>query len=102
MVRVFDYDDYRQFLADRIASLPGNGRGELSRIAKAIRVHTSLMSHVFKKSKNLSREQALNISLYLGLSDEEAEYLLCLVDIERAGTQSLRGFLVRRKSQKYC
>jgi len=90
MKALIDYEDYKKYTADRIASMPGGGRGEWLRIAEALKVHTSLISQVFRGTKNLTPEQAQALTEHFGLGELESEYYLLLVQTERAGNRKLR------------
>ena len=89
---VFNFSDYRAFLRDSIARLPKNGYGEVNRIAKYCDVHPSLISQVLGETKHLNLEQAQLAGEYLGLTNHESEFLLNLVQLERAGTEKLKKF----------
>jgi uncharacterized protein (TIGR02147 family) len=65
-------------------------------MAAATGVHSSVLSQVFQGHRDLTQEQAFAISEYFGLSDEESDYLILLVQKERAGTPSLRKYMERR------
>ena len=96
---VFDFSDYRPFLRHYIAALPKKGRGEINRLALAIQVHPSLLSQVLSEDKNLSLEQAQLLGENLGLTTQESEYLMCLVQVQRAGTEKLRGYFLAKLEQ---
>jgi len=91
-VTIFQFDDYKKYLKDHLRSLPSRGRGEINRIGAALRVHPTLVSQVLRGTKDFSADQALALGEYLGLRPLEAEYLLLLVQRERAGTAALRNF----------
>lgn len=105
MVQIFEFPEYKSFLREWIKSQPSQGRGELRRMAQHLRVHPTLMSHITKGPKDLSAEQAFEMSGYLSLSETEREYFLCLVQHAKAGTKNLQRHLeskledMRRKSQ---
>jgi len=71
--------------------MPKRGRGEYRKIAETLRMHPTLVSQVFKGNKDLTREQALDLSNYLGLGELETDYLVTLVDFARSGTSELKG-----------
>lgn len=90
MVSVFDFKDYQKFLESYVAALPRNGFGELAKIAKAVNVHPSLITLVFKHKKHLSVEQAFDFCEYAGFIELETDYFMALVQWARAGTPNLR------------
>jgi uncharacterized protein (TIGR02147 family) len=95
-VALFDYDDYKKFVRDFVREMPHAGRGQYRRMAASIRVHTTLISHVFRGSKDLTPEQACGLAAFLGLQDLDADYLLALVERNRAGSKELATAIERR------
>jgi uncharacterized protein (TIGR02147 family) len=96
MVSVYDFDSYKDFLRAYLESLPHKGHGERSKIAIALRCQSAYLSQVMKGDAELSLEQGDLLSGYLNLNEEEAEFLLLLIDLGRAGTRSLSDRLMRR------
>lgn len=100
---IFDFDDYYAFLRSYLASLPRKGRGEVNRIAKALNVHSTLVSQVFHGKKDFTLEQAHRLCAHLGLPALEADHFILLVLKARAGTAELRDYfrskLVESKKQ---
>lgn len=105
MVHIFEYEDYKVFLKAWIKFQPSDGRGELRRMAQHLRVHPTLMSHIVNGPKDLSAEQAYELTLYLQLSEQETDYFIQLVQYSKAGTKNLQKHLdtklkgMRRLSQ---
>jgi uncharacterized protein (TIGR02147 family) len=95
-IAVFDYDDYKKFVREFVRELPHGGRGQYRRMAAQMRVHTTLISHVFRGNKELTPEQACALASFLGLRDLETDYLLALVERSRAGSQELTTAIDRR------
>lgn len=87
---LFETSDYKAYVREYIRKLPKQGRGEYTRIAAYLRVHTTLVSHIFRGDKDLTPEQACSLSAYLGHSLLEREYFLSLVEWCRAGSASLK------------
>ena len=94
-ISVFDYDDYKKFVRDFVGQLPHGGRGQYRRMAAQMRVHTTLISHVFRGSKDLTPEQACALGSFLGLPELDADYLLALVERSRAGSPQLKTLIDR-------
>ncbi|MDF3064805.1 MAG: hypothetical protein K0R38_406 [Polyangiaceae bacterium] len=97
-ISIFDYADYREFVRERVEQLPRHGHGQYRRMAKHMRVHTTLLSHVFGGKKDLTPEQACGLASFLELPELEADYLLALVERNRAGSTPLKRALERRLS----
>lgn len=98
-MKIFDFDDFRAFINWKIASLENKGRGQYKRIAEHLGVHTTLVSQIFRDIKMLSLEHALALSEYFGLNPTETEYLLLLVQKDRAGTQRLKLLFEKQASR---
>jgi uncharacterized protein (TIGR02147 family) len=86
----FEHKDYRSLIRARIAAYPKKGHGQLSRLASTLGVSSALISQVLGGDKNLSEEQACQAAEHFGFSEPETIYFLTLVQLERAGTPSLR------------
>lgn len=93
---VFHFSNYKEFVREWVREARGRGRGQYRAIAGHLRVHTSLISHVFRGSKDLTSEQACALADFLGLPELEADYFMGLVERDRAGTDPLRRALERR------
>lgn len=94
-MRLFDAPGYREFVVQTVRALPKGGRGEYLKIAAHLSIHTSTLSQVLAGTKNLTLDQACALGDYFGLGELETQYLLHLVEFERAGTPRLRATLTR-------
>ncbi len=95
-MKAFDYDNYKDFVRERLLTYPKKGHGEFRKIAQALGIHTTMVTHVFKGESNLSLEQTLKLSKFFGMSEMETEYLVMLVQFERAGDQLAKQFCRRQ------
>ena len=91
-MNIYQHATVGAYLRAHIATLPRNGRGEVSRIAISLRVSPTLISQIVAGAKVLTPEQAELLCLHLSLTPIETEYLTFLVQKERAGIKSLREF----------
>lgn len=91
-MNVFEFTNYKDFIHKNIKQLPGRGRGELSKIAKILNVHSTMLTHILKGKANLTNEQSLALSEYLNFNALETEYFLALVQMERAGDERARKY----------
>jgi uncharacterized protein (TIGR02147 family) len=98
-MNLFKYSNYRSFLEGWISRQPNRGRGQLRRIADRLRVHPTLVTRILRGTKQLTSEQAWELTGYLELGEREAEYFLSLVECERAGTRKLRERHQRRLAE---
>jgi uncharacterized protein (TIGR02147 family) len=90
---LYNFSSYRAYLDDHIVHLPQKGRGEIKRMSQAIQIHPTLMSMILSGSRDLTSEQAFDLSNYLQHTEMESDYFLALVQLERAGNQRLKSHL---------
>lgn len=95
-MNVFDHDSYKKFVLAYVTSMENHGWGEWARIAKKLNISSTLISQIFRGSKELTPDQAFELTEYWGLSDLESDYFILLVQIERAGTQKYRLLLQKK------
>jgi uncharacterized protein (TIGR02147 family) len=98
-MKIFEFTDYRGFVTQTVRSLPKSGRGEYMKIAKHLGIHTSTLSQVLSGTKQFTLDQACALADYLGFSELETQYLLTLAELERAGTERLRGTLKKQMAR---
>ncbi len=89
---LFSATDYRPFVHQWASARP---RGEFSKIALALRIHTTLLSQVLSGRKSFTEEQAARLCGYLRLNALETDYFLKLVQLDRAGDEELRRIYQR-------
>lgn len=89
-------NDFRTYVR---AWAKSRGRGEFRRIAQTLGIHTTLVSQVFSGKKCFTEEQASALCSYMSLSPLETDYFLKLVQIERAGSVSLKEVFQRHLKQ---
>jgi len=96
---VFEFEDYKKYLTDRLKQMPKNGRGELQKISKHLRMHSTRFSHVFHGSEHLTLEQGIGLTRYFGLNELESDYFMLLLQWAKAGTEDLKAFFHQKKKQ---
>lgn len=87
---VFDFRSYKDFLLRLLADTPKSGWGMRSKFASACGCQTAYFSRVLKGSAQLSLEQAELLARHLRMTEDELDFFLLLVELERAGTKSLK------------
>lgn len=87
---IFDYDDYKNLMNALIESKPQNGRGQRKLLAEAVHCQVAYITHVLSGDNHFSLEQAEAAGRFFNLTKEELEYLLVLVQYNRAGTPTLK------------
>lgn len=93
---IFQFGDYKAFVNEWIAKQPRRGRGVFQKFAMELKVHPTLVSHIFKGSKDLTLEQAVKIHQYLRLPSLDGDYFLLLVQRARSGSEDLKRILDRQ------
>jgi uncharacterized protein (TIGR02147 family) len=96
---VFEFNSYKEYLNAWLKAQPKGGHGLRKRIAETIGTQTGFVTQVLSGSAHFSSEQILAISEMQGLNPLELQFLLLLLQWERAGTQSYKHY-VERQIQK--
>lgn len=92
-MRIQHYDDYRRLIRETLKKVDPLSRGQVDRLAKALKLSPSQMSQIFSGRRDLTLEQVCGVATHLRLTDLEAEYLLLLVQIERTSSVELKKLL---------
>lgn len=87
---IYQFDDYKTYFNDWVGNQPRKGFGEYRRVALSLNVSTTMVSQVFKGEKHLSLELAADLCDYLRLDEEETDFFLLLVELNRAGSHKLQ------------
>ncbi len=98
-VVIFEYNNYKQCFIDWVQSQPRKGYGVYSRIAEHLGTNSVVVSQVFKSDRDLSMEQAAKLSRFMNLDLLETDYLLLLVQRDRAGAHELKQILTRQLNE---
>ena len=96
MISIYNFDNPLSFLQARFAAMPKRGHGQSLRLARHLRVHTTLVSQVFRGSRQLTLEQAALTAEFLELTEAETDFFLLLTQLERAGNPALKKNLRRQ------
>ncbi|WP_413586768.1 TIGR02147 family protein [Bdellovibrio sp. HCB274] len=92
-MQIFDFHDYKLCVNSWIEQQSRGGHGQLRQMALHLDVNSVVMSQIFRGDRELTLEQALSLSKYMGHSDLERDYFLLLVQHARAGTHDLKDVL---------
>jgi plasmid maintenance system antidote protein VapI len=96
---LFNQEDYKLFVRGKVRAMASRGRGQYKKMAESLCVHPTLISQIFKGPRHLTPEQAAEVVAFLGLGEQEAEYFLTLVELNRAGSQRLKALLEKRRER---
>lgn len=88
---IFEYKSYKKYLNDLVDHSPQGGRGIKKALAEAIHCQNPFVTRVLNGDYDFSQEQAAASAKYFGLSKSETEFLLLLLNENRAGTDALRN-----------
>ena len=83
---IFETQDYKKWVNYWVQQRPMKGRGQFTRIAKALSTSPTIVTQVFKGDRDLTPDQAVLLSDYLGLSKMEQRYFILLVNYSRAAS----------------
>lgn len=89
-VNIYRFIDYKSYLS--ALEQVQNQRGFRSRLAEATDCQNAFISQVFNGLVNFNLEQALKISHFLRLKNEEKQYFLWMIEYARAGTTDLKNY----------
>ncbi len=87
----FEFDNYKSLILNRIKEMPRQGHGQFSRLAHHLRVHSTMISHIFNGDKSLTGDQAFGVCDYFGFNEMQTDFFLILVEQERAANHKLKS-----------
>lgn len=82
--------NYRVFLRSYLEKRPNRGRGEITKMAAFMGVHSTFVSQVLSGTKEFNMEQGFAAAEYLEFSKAERDYFLLILQRDRAGTKNLK------------
>lgn len=94
---LFEHSTYRDYLLE-LCEHP-EARGLRKQLSAAAGCQPSYLSQALHGRVHLTEEHLAGIAGFLKLKAEEAEYLLLLLRIERAGTRALKDMLEAQKAR---
>ncbi len=92
---LYDFNDYKDYLT----SLWGGSSvrsGVKQKVAQFIGCQPAYVSQVLNKDSHFNLEQGQKISEFLNHSEDEMNFFLLLIQMNRAGTQSLKKFFEKQ------
>lgn len=92
-VKIYTYRDYRDFVRDLLKTYPKKGHGQFRKMSQALKTDTVTVSQIFSGKRDLTLDQAFELSSFLGLSSLEHEYFMLLVQFQRSATPKYREHL---------
>lgn len=98
-MNIFEENDYKKVLNNLIKEKRKTQKGFSSKLAEHLGVHATLVSQVFAGSKDFTEEQMLLVCEFMGIPKLESQYLLVLLQFERAGSKKLKDYFLELKKQ---
>jgi uncharacterized protein (TIGR02147 family) len=89
---IYHYENYKEFLNEKISELPKKGRGVKGKLALALRCQTSYVSQVLGGNADFSLEQCYEVTKFFHIHGDEKEYFLTLAQYNRAGNFELESY----------
>jgi uncharacterized protein (TIGR02147 family) len=86
---VYEYHDYKPYLASVMQAFPNHGRGQARRLAEHLSVSSVVISQILSGNRHFTPEQALQVAAYFGFDERSTEYFVLLVNQARAGSKTL-------------
>lgn len=96
---LYQATNYQEFLKREFPKI-GKDRGKRKRLSEYLRCQTSFVSQVISGYAHFSVEHILSVSDFLALNPEEKEYLVLLLQRDRAGTKRLRDYFESKLEKK--
>ena len=90
---IYDYDDYKSYIIEKIDSSPSKGRGVKLKISAYLNCHTTFVSQVLSGQPNFSLEQAVKLNKFFDHTKDESRFFILLLMFARAASEELKFFL---------
>lgn len=95
---IFSFKHYKPYIVAYVKAL-GEPWGYWAQLAKAMGCQPAALSRCLKDKNHLTVDQVLALSRFWSLSSLESEYLLSLLDSERALHQETRNYFLQKLEQ---
>lgn len=93
---IVEFTNYKTFLRSFIKTFPGHGRGQAARLAEHLSVTPMVISHILKRERHFTQDQALKTAKFFGLDERSTEYFLAMVDLAKAESDELKNYHQQR------
>ncbi len=89
---IYDYDDYKSYINDKINNSPSKGRGIKLKISEYLSCQTAFISQVLNGQPNFSLEQGIKLNKFFDHTKDESRFFILLLQYSRAGSAELIEF----------
>jgi len=97
MSELFKFDSYKDYLKE-LVKINVESRGYQARLAREAGCQPSYLSQVLTGPSDLTTDHVLNLSTYLGLDEQEKEYLLTLILQAKAASVKNKRYFEKKLS----
>lgn len=96
-MNIFELSNYKAIIQSILTEKRKLQKGISRQLAEYLNVHPSMISQALTGNKDFSEEQMILITEFLGLPQLESQYLLILLQQERAGSVKLKKYYDERR-----
>lgn len=89
---IYNYDNYKLYLFDKIQNSPSRGRGIKLKMAEFLHCQNTFISQVLNGDPNFSLEQGAKLNSFFEHTKEEGKFFLLLIHFARAGNDELKSY----------
>lgn len=98
-MNLFELENYKTIIQSIMEEKRKTQKGVSRKLAEYLNVHPSMISQVLMGNKDFSEEQMMLVTEFLGLPQLESQYLLILLQQERAGSTKLKKYYGGMKAE---
>lgn len=91
MISIYEYKDYKKFVLALVKSKGSEARGFYTKLSELLGTSNAAISQIFNGDREMNLEQAVEFGEWIGLGAEEIDFLILLVEKNRAGSVKLRN-----------
>ncbi len=96
-MNIFEQENYKNALDIIMKDRRKTQKGLSRKLAEHLGVHPTMVSQVMTGSKDFTEEQIILVCEFLGLQKLDSQYLLVLLQQERAGSKKLKDYFQELK-----
>ena len=98
-MNLFEQENYKVALNSLADEKRKSIKGFSRKLAEYLNVHPTLISQILNADKDFTEEQMLSVCEFMGIAKLESQYLLILLQKERAGSKKLKDYFDELKLQ---
>jgi uncharacterized protein (TIGR02147 family) len=98
-MNLFEQDDYKEALKTIMDARKATQKGQSRKLAEYLGVHPTMVSQVMTGNKDFTEEQIILVCEFFYLPKLDSQYLLVLLQQERAGSKKLKNYFQELKEQ---